>query len=161
MRLTSNAFNFYDPYGTWTWIIGFSPFFPIYKPFFTGANLGGCQNRSLYLGAITCQLFSWKSSIFDNWQAPKYTSAYNESILFLQLRQCHKAEDFAFNTLSGIFSLFQWYQFWHESHCAMVKSLFLLWYHTRGNLELQNISNLIAFLDSVLLFRLVYSVKAH
>ena len=92
-----------------TWIIGLSPLFPICKTYLTDANLGGSQNRSLYLGAISRQLFSEKSSIFDNWQGPKYASAYNQSILFWQLKQCHKAEDFALNTLFGIFSQFQWY----------------------------------------------------
>ena len=95
--------------GSRTWIIRFSPLFPICKPYLPDASLGGCQNRSLYLGAIRRQLFS--RSIIDDWQGPKYASAYSQSILFFKSRQCNKAEDFALSTLSGIFSHSWWYQF--------------------------------------------------
>ena len=97
--------------GSRTWIIRFSPLFAICKPYLTNPSLGVCQNRNLHLGAISRRLFSQESSIFDKWQGPKYASAYNKSIFFSQLKQCHMAEDFPSNTISGIFSHFQWHQF--------------------------------------------------
>ena len=49
-----------------TSIIRFSQHFAICKPYLRDTSLGGSQNRSLYLGAISRPLFSHKRSITDD-----------------------------------------------------------------------------------------------
>ena len=142
-----------------TWIIGLSPLFPICKTYLTDANLGGSQNWSLYLGAISRQLFSEKSSIFDNWQGPKYASAYNQSILFWQLKQCHKAEDFALNTYS-VYSHNSNDTSFGMSHTAPCLNLYFCC-DTISKIHSKYIKFNRFFLHSVLFFRLVYLMETH